>query len=227
MSRWPKRRRMHGNGLGFADAGVGHRTGLTGLIEAQVRGGVDWGTPARQGAGWATLHRPLSRDSQARGFREVDVAVRSAIPTPMALSGHGFCLEQTVQGRIVRLIGEGTVKTVECPNCGHPNPPDDYKCNQCSRHLYVFCPQCGQWELREQQAHYDRSVHPKRSRAGIDPNLVGIALVAVITAVIFVVLSALPTASEREAAKQDAWERAVERASQPSPAEQAELYHSR
>jgi len=52
-------------------------------------------------------------------------------------------------------------------------------------------------------------------------------LVPAITALIFAAMSALPTASEWEAAKRGAWERAFERASQPGPVEQAQLYRSR
>jgi len=65
-----------------------------------------------------------------------------------------------------------TVPTVECAKCGHLNPQDERKCEECGHHLYVTCPECGQLVLRVARRGHRLWVHreagtvpPRRSFA--------------------------------------------------------------
>ena len=126
------------------------------------------------------------------------------------------------------------MNTMKCAKCGHVNPHDAHKCQKCDHHLYVFCPCCGQWELRIDPARY-QAWHNEGFRYhhhGIDPNLKAILVLVAAVGLVGLVLSALlPTLPSMSAwwerAKQDAYERGVERSTQPSINEQIERYRSR
>ena len=126
------------------------------------------------------------------------------------------------------------MNTIKCAHCGHENPAEDYKCQKCGRHLFVFCPCCGQWELRTAPARY-QSWYPTGIRfphRGMDPDLKALVMVAVVVGLgglgFSALIATLPSLSARwESAQQDAYVRQVEQSTQPSINEQIERYRPR